>query len=241
MSEEILKRIAALESEVLSLKAMVFKTSALRQAVERIIALWPGPFTARQISEVMRERHPELAATMNHFTLETKIATLAKSGFLIRTFQGRGPQPSIYEVNPTPPESAGRKGNKRNNHHDYESGFRAVVRLALDDLPRHFKLTDLQAWVKEHKPDLNVPQGSWSSTLYKLCEQGELEVVKFAHRGKTLKEYTRTEKRIAPSGAEMGELEQAYAEFRKGVDTTIPDQLTALERQYLEAHPAGEK
>ena len=225
-------RIAELEKRILALEANVFKTRGLTIALHTIIHRWPGPFTAQQVREVLYERYPEFARMENHSTVETKIHRMVKQNLVTITQQGLGPHPTIYEITGDwQPGVKAARGQKRGGRHDYETGFRSVVRHALDHLPAHFKLTDLKAWVAANLPDLRVPDGSWSSTLHKLVETEELTVVKYPHRGKTLKEYARTAKRVAPSGEQLNQLQQAYREFRNGLQLEpLPDFLAGIER-----------
>ena len=229
---ELLSRIDALERRLLTLEAVWHKSSAIANGVDSIIARWPGPFTARQVHEALLAEHPELGNMIEHHKVEPKIHRMAKAGLLLVTFQGAGPHPTIYERNPNPPAAAGQPGAKRGARHDYESGFRAVVREALEVLPERFTLADLQAWVAEHKPALVVPEGSWSSTLRKLIDLEELVVVERGTRGRTLKKYSRTEKRVAPNGDELRSLELAWKEFRAANPVAkMPDYVPSLKRE----------
>ena len=233
MSEAaFLERIAALEARVLSLEGAVFKTRGLTIALQEIVSRWPGPFTAAQVREVLYSRHPELKPMEATHTVEVKLAKMEKQGFIVCTFRGAGPHPNIYEVVPGwKPGDRGPKGTKRGTHHKHESGFRSIVRQALDQLPARFTLVDLKRWVKTNLPEVEIPEGSWSSTLRKLVENEELVVVKFGHRGKTLKEYSRTEKRVAPSGDEIKVTEQAYREFRESLGIQpLPELLSTIDR-----------
>lgn len=229
---EALARIEALERRVLTLDAAMHKTSALANAVRSVIARWPGPFTAQQIRAAVMELYPGLMQIEQRQSVESKIHRMVKQGQAVCLVRGAGPPPSIYERVATPPPVAGRKGAKSGARHSYETGFRAIVREFLMEREGEFTLVDLQRWVAERHPDLRVPEGSWSSTLHQLTELGELRVTRRPNRGKTLKTYERTSKRVAPSGAELREVEAAWREFRRSVKADVPEILPSLQRDH---------
>ena len=228
------KQVADLAARLRSVEGLVMKTKALKVAMMEIIERWPGPFTLQQVRDTLYELHPDLKPIEEHHTLESKLGRLEKQGVIICTFRGQGPQPNIYRRAQHPPSDAGRRGAKMGSKRDYESGFRSVVRSALEDLTGRFTLIDLKSWVAKHAPDLRVPEGSWSSTLYKLVQLGELKVVRYAHRGKTLKEYERTEKRVSPSGEELRDLEKAWLDFRAslGIQASPDLEMSRTERNH---------
>jgi hypothetical protein len=228
--DKLLARIEALDARVLALEIQCRKSSGLSNAINAIVAKWPGPFTAQQIRDAIIELYPGLIRMEQRSSVEGKIGRMCKAGIAVCLFQGSGPHPSIYERAAHPPPGAGRPGARLGARHNYESGFRAMVREALPELPERFTLLDLQKWIGTRYPEARIPEGSWSSTLRKLTDLGELKVVKFGHRGKSLKVYTRTSKRVAPSGAELTAVQDAWREFRSTIKTEVPEFLSGLDR-----------
>lgn len=227
-TEELLQRIATLEERVLTLESVSHKSSARANAVNTLVAGWPGPFTAQQIHAAVNERWPELRAPIN--AIGVKLSRMEKQGIIIRTFQGRGPHANIYVRSEEPAAQAGRPGSRRGRRDAYESGIRAVIREAIDDLPAEFTQPEVRAWVAAHRPALVVPEGSYSSTLYKLTQLKELVVVRGGRRSRGLKFYARGPVRVAPNGDEVRELETAWREFRAGIEATVPEILPHTER-----------
>lgn len=207
---DLVRRVAALEE-------MVFRTSRTRRAILRVLASWPGPFTVQQIQQALSEYYPDVAREMKPHAVSNTIKRLEKSGHVILVNEGKGQVAAIYEtVGEINPEE-GRRGAKYGRRANYESGFRNIIRRALPDLPDEFTLDDVRQWIKDNLPGVRIPYGTWSSTLYKLQQQGELVVVK--NRGKNVsvnrKVYARGPVRVAPTGEEVRELQAAWEEFRK--------------------------
>lgn len=200
-----------LERRVQTLEAATRKRSALGNAVRATIDKWPGPFTARLLCEALRQYHPEALPARDTYQVQRLLQRLERSGWLTRTSQGRGAHASVYER--TAMQAPPRLGRRR----AYESGFRALVRRALDELPKEFGLAELKAWVAAHAPQVRIPEGSWSSQLWKMEQAGELAV---AHPAGRLdrKLYTRGRVRIGPNGQERTELETAWSEFREQME-----------------------
>lgn len=226
-TQELLARIDRLERRVLSLEGATFKRGALARAVRHVIAKWPGPFTAQQIRDAVYEFFPEVKPVEEHHQIEVLIQRMDKQGQITRTFEGRGPSANIYVFNPE--VAPARKGNKRGCHAANESGFRNIVRRALEDLPEQWRLEDLRRWVDANLPDARIPYGSWTSTLYKLTQAGELEVRGHRHYegGKV---YSRGPKRVMPSGAELSDLDKAWTDFRSNIKAELPELLPGLKR-----------
>jgi hypothetical protein len=233
-TETLIARLAALEERVLTLEVQERKKSARANAVNTLVNAWPGPFTGRQIYAALCERWPDLAGSETQAL--QRLTRMERQGLIIRTFQGRGPHPNIYVRSESPPDQAGRPGSRRGRKDAYESGLRAVIREALDTLPAEFTLPDVRAWVATHRPLLDPPQSSFSSTLYRLTGLGELRVVRGGRKSKSLKFYARGAKRVAPNGDEIRELEASWREFRATVATHVPEILPHTER-----HPERRK
>jgi hypothetical protein len=219
---ELLRRVGALEE-------MVFRKHAVRKTVLRIIASWPGPFTPQQIFDAVKVFAPDQAAGMKQHAIDGTLRQLERDGVLDRSVEGNGRNASVFEVIGDVPDGCGRPGPKYGRKATYESGFRNILRAALAELPKEFRLDDLKKWLVEKMPSAQIPYGSLSSTLYKLEQSNELVVVKRAHylRGKI---YTRGPKHVTPTGEEMRELEQAWQEFRSGMKIETPEIETSLER-----------
>jgi len=210
-------RLSALEGRVRALEGVIYKRGGVGAAVKRLVEQWPGPFTFQQIHEaVIKQKGLEDVLLP---PVQQRLYKM-EQGFIIRTHQGTGCVSNIFERchRPNDPSS-----NRTNRKTDYESGFRHIIRSALasEDLPEVFGLEDIQKWMAIHMPAVQVPYGSWSSTLYKLQERGELIVVAQKHTTK-LKRYRRGEKVIQASGEEMAELEKAWSDFRKTLDNGQP-------------------
>ena len=225
---------AELQRRVAALEEMVFRTHRSRNAILKLLAEWPGPFTVQQIESALKEREPEISAGLKPYAIASTIARLEKSGTVSRITNGTGCVASIFQVIGQIPKAGGRPGRQFNRKADYESGFRNIVRTALADLPPVFTLDDLRKWVTANLPDVQIPYGSWSSTLYKLQQHGELDVVKMSHRLRG-KVYARGSRRVAPSGDEVKALEQSWQNFRAGIIVPQEEQyLPPLQREKLE-------
>ncbi len=234
MSEELLNRIAELERRVLSLEGLLHKRGGLAGVVRHIVKNWPGPFTAQQIRDAVYKYYPNHKPIEEHHQIEVIITRIEKQGFICKTFEGRGPSANIYEIVQEPPAGAGRKGTKLASHAGNESGFRNIVRGALDELPEKFTLADLKKWLAEKMPDAQIPQGSWSSTLYKLTQSEELICVKGSGTNVSAnrKLWTRGPRRVTPSGDELRDVEKAWLDFRSQMDIQpTPELLPALQRE----------
>jgi hypothetical protein len=188
-----------------------------RRRLFGLVRAWPGPFNAMQVLEAM------LAKTSFRTTIATILQSLyrlERKGVILRTHQGRGRVGNIWELAVKQPDELAKR---RNRQADYESGFRHIVRAALADdaFPKEFTLADLKGWMAIHMPHVQVPYGSWSSTLYKLQQAGELRVVKAAHTV-PLKVYGRGERVVMPSGEELDGIEKAWLQFKEEFPRTEP-------------------
>ncbi len=219
---DLLRRMAALEEQV-------FRKHSARNAIFRVIDAWPGPFTPQQILKALLEFEPEVAAGLKQFAVDQQIKKLERDGVVSRTVQGNGRNAAVFEVVGEMPKTCGRPGPKYGRRASYESGARNIIRTALNDLPEEFNLDDFKAWCEKKIPDVQIPYGSLSSTLYKLEQSEELVCSRRRHylRGKYWK---RGPKRVMPSGDEIKELEKAWQEFRSGMNVETPERLTPLER-----------
>src|SRR6266567_1325142 len=202
MSDSIEARFAELEERIRKLEAVTYKQQGITAALRGLVGVWPGQFNAMQMHAAMHERtqfKPSMA------TLMQAIYKLEKKEVITRVHQGRGRVGNIWErrTAAAPDERAARM----NRQHSYESGFRHIVRSALADpaFPKEFTLADVQTWMATNLPNTQVPYGSWSSTLYKLQQQGELIVVKPAHTTPR-KVYARGERVVMPSGDELRDM-----------------------------------
>lgn len=212
-SPDILARLDELERRINSLEAVTYKRGVLARAIWSVIEKWPGPFTGQQIRKAVQEFHPGALPAKDYSQVENYIGKLEKQSRVIRIQQGKGRNGSVFTKASSPPSGAGKTGSKLNSRRSYESGFRALVRCALGDLPKQFTLYDLRRWFAENKPGVQIPSGSWSSTLYKLQQRDELIVVKNSHSVKH-KVYARGPVRIGPSGDEMKQLEKNWEDFK---------------------------
>lgn len=84
-------------------------------------------------------------------------------------------------------------------------------------------------------PCTEIPYGSWSSTLYKLQQAGEL-AVHTANKNTSIKRklYGRGARRVLPTGEEMREIaaaEKAWREFRAGLKVENPAEHAAIEEK----------
>jgi len=230
----VLARLAALERRVLSLEGRIYHNGGLSSGVRRVVGSWPGPFTAELIRRAVYELHPELKPVTEEHQVSCLLTRMEKAGEIICTSRGAGPTPNIYIRASRPPASAGRSGGKFGTRHDGESGFRGIVRQAMDDLPKAFTLIELRAWVAKHAPSAVVPDGTWSSTLYKMTQQQELVVIspqsKVDGHRRRVKVYGRGPRRIGLTGDEIGELEAAWKAFRAENPVKSAESLTPLER-----------
>ena len=235
MSElkQIFEKLQNLERRIVSLEGVIHKRGGLASAVRRVVEMWPGPFTATQIRDAVYETTPDLRPVVENYQVEATVRKMEKQSLILCTMRGAGPNPNIYEINPSPPASACKSGMKWNAHRDNESGFRGIVRAALDELPAQWTIEDLRKWVGEKLPNTTIPYGSWSSTLYKMTQQEELTVVRGGGRGKgsTLKVFIRGPRQIAATGQEVRELEASWKEFRASLNIQPPpEMLSGLER-----------
>ncbi len=210
-------RLSELEERVRRLEAMTFKRQGLTAALLGMVRAWPGPFNAMQVLETMHEKTPFGA---NISSVLQSLYKLERKGLIIRTHQGRGRVGNIWELTARPPDPL---AARRNRQADYESGFRHIVRGALADaqFPKEFTLADLRNWMATNLPNVRVPYGSWSSTLYKLQQAGELVVLKKAHTV-PLKVYGRGERVVMPTGEELTGLERAWKEFKENFTVEVP-------------------
>lgn len=215
---------ADLQRRVAALEEMVFRTHRARKIILQTIEAWPGPFTAQQIETAIKEFHPEVFSGLKPYAVTNQITRLEKTSAVVRENTGRGQIATIFRTVGKIAE-ASRPGPKYGRRANYESGFRNIVRSALRDLPEPFMLQDLRDWMKQNLPGVEIPYGSWSSTLYKLQQQGEL--VCLARKGKNTscnrKIYGRGPVRVTPTGDEMKEMEQAWREFRDGMKIEVPE------------------
>jgi hypothetical protein len=205
------ERVAALEGRLRSVEAVMFKRGGVSGMVGRLVRDWPGPFTFQQVHEAVCKQPGMEDAKLSQ--CQQRLYKMEKQGLIIRTHQGRGSVANIFERAAHAPQDVSRRVNRR---HDYESGFRHIVRSAMasEDLPEEFTLADVQRWMAAHMPEVKIPYGSWSSTLYKLQGQGEIVVAKQRHTTR-LKVYRRGERVVMPSGEEMAELEKSWTDFKK--------------------------
>lgn len=226
------ERLAQLERRVLSLEGRVYHAGALARAVRQVVERWPGPFTAHQIRDTVYDLQPGLRPVTEHDQVALLLCRMEKAGQVVCTERGAGPNPNIYVRAECPPSEGGKRGAKFGHRRDYESGFRGIVRVAMDELPEEWTILDLRDWVAKRLPETQVPYGSWSSTLYKLTQQEELVVVRGGRKnGAGLKVYKRGPRRIGVTGQELTELESAWKEFRAQIETEpLPDFETPLER-----------
>jgi hypothetical protein len=225
------EEITELKRRLSALEEMVFRRHRVRCAVLRIIEIWPGPFTVQSVEDVLKLKYPEAAAEMKPYEVSGHLRKLEKAGHVARTNEAAGAMAAIYHFVSLPP--LGRPGPKFSRRAAYESGFRAMVRRALDDLPPEFTLLDIQEWMANHLPEAKIPYGSWSSTLYKLTQSGELVCIR--GRGTNCSARRKVWKigsvRVTPTGAEAQELETAWREFRKTLDIAeVAQQETSLQR-----------
>ena len=228
------ERLAELERRIVAIEGYMWKRGGLGKAVREMVDKWPGPFTAKQITAAVYEVHPELRPAKEYGQVSTIMQRLVKQQLITETFRGAGPNPNIYERNTNPPLGAGVKGMKTNTHRDNESGFRGIVRSALDELPAEWTINELRAWVALKAPDAVIPYGSWSSTLYKLTQSKELVVVRGGGRGRgsALKVYGRGPRRITPSGEELRDLEKSWQDFRATIKTEpVADMLMSAQQR----------
>jgi len=224
------EQVSLLSRRMLALEAIVMKRGGLAAVVRKVVNSWPGPFTANQIRDAVYEFFPDHKPVEEHHQVGVIIQRMERQLQIIRTFAGRGPQANIYERVLNPPKAAGHGGNKLGVHAKNESGFRNIVRAALNELPEEWRLPDLREWVGKKMPEARIPYGSWTSTLYKLTQSGELKVRGHRHfeGGKI---YSRGEKIVLPSGDELKDLELAWAEFRKQMGSVeIEEPATSLGR-----------
>jgi hypothetical protein len=215
VSQDLEQRLADLERRVNSLEAVTYKRGVLSRAIRAVIDKFPGPFSARQIRQAVHEYFPQALPPKDYFQVEVHLRKLEKRGIILCLEKGYGSRATIYERAKAIPPGAGKPGNNNlNTHHSYESGIRSVIRSALDELPEAFTLADVRRYVEQRLPAAKIPQGSWSSTLYKLTQRGELEVVR-QHHSHSRRTYKRGPVRVQPSGDVMRETEAAWAEFRR--------------------------
>jgi hypothetical protein len=214
MTDEV--RIQELERRVAALEEALFRTHKARKAIESIIKKWPGDFSIQQIESALKEFFPDVARTIKPYGVDTRVRALVKAGALLKVTDGTGCVASIYRLIGEVPNMV-KPGRKYNRQAEYESGFRNIVRTALRDLPEQFNLADLRKWMADNIPDVKIPYGSISSTLYKLQQQDELVVVKKAHTV-PLKIYARGSRVVMPSGEEAKAMELAWETFKKEME-----------------------
>ncbi len=138
MSEALLKQVEELERRLVALECYVYKKGGLARAVREVISKWPGPFTADLIRTAVYELNPNLQPlTPERYSHEVSsiICRLERAGQVIRTAQGTGPLPNIWIRSECPPEQAGKRGSRFGRKDEYESGFRGMVRQAMESLP----------------------------------------------------------------------------------------------------------
>lgn len=204
------QELAELRRRILALEEMVFRRHRVALVVKDVVTKWPGAFSAQQIDAAIAEFHPALHAEMKGYAVEQQLKRMQRDRKLRIIHHAAGQNPNIYERTEHFEAAVSRRFNK---HHDYESGLRSIVRQALKELPEEFTLDDVRAWKEKHYPDVNIPHGSWSSTLYKLEQAGELDVVKKAARV-SRKIYTRGAKQVLPDWSLLSDLKTAWADFR---------------------------
>jgi hypothetical protein len=230
IQDDLLKRLALLERRVLSLEGKVYHNGAVARAVREVVSKWPGPFTANQIREAVYELQPDLRPPRELNQVHVIVGRMEKAGEVICVTRGAGPTPNIYERASCPPARAGKSGSRLGVKAGNESGFRSIVRGALEELPAEFTVADLRAWMSKRCPEARIPYGSWSSTLYKMQKQKELIVVRNAGCSIGLKVYGRGPRRISSTGAELRELEESWREFRAQIKIPDAEMETPLQR-----------
>jgi hypothetical protein len=233
---ELAAKVQDLEARLSHLEGVTYKRAGLGTAIKRLISSWPGPFTAQQLWTALGEVRPDLINGYKEGSMTVVLLKLEKQGIVLRIHNGCGQVATIWEKAARTEAGAGNPGGKLGRRHDYESGFRSIVRAAIasPELPEQFTLGDIRAWVSKHMPNTQIPYGSWSSTLYKLQQHNELLVVKAAHTVPR-KVYRRGQVVVNASGEELAETERAWSEFKRslqrdGKTLTAPEIESALER-----------
>ena len=216
---DLTAEVLELKRRVSALEEMLFRTHRIRKAIDHVVNNWPGPFTVQEIEKAIREFHAEVWREMKPYAVSNAVRALEKTGVVIRLNDGKGCNSAMFQRTRDVPDITKRPGKPFNRQAPYESGFRAIVRKAIDDLPSEFTLADLRAWMDKNMPTARIPYGSWSSTLYKLTQSQELICTK--GRGSNCsakrKAWTRGPMRVAPSGEELRDIESAWSEFRKSM------------------------
>lgn len=219
--------IAELRRRVHALEEQVFRKHAARRAVEKIVEAWPGPFTIQQIEAALKHSDPAVAAEMKTYAVPQLVGRWEKAGIVQRVHAGQGSVGSVFALVGSFQPGV-RPGKRYGRTAKYETGFRSIVRQALADadFPPRFTLDDLRAWMKEKLPFTEIPYGSWSSTLYKLQQQGELVVVenRNKHCSVNRKVYARGKVQVLPTGEEkqaMADAEKAWREFRQTMNVAV--------------------
>lgn len=234
MSEDWEEKFARLERRVLAIEGKLFHAGHLSMAVRTAVEAQDGEFTSSQIRDVVYLRHPHLKPEEDQGQVAVVLRRLELAGQVVCVEKGRGPKPNVYlrgkgSMRPV------RAGSKRGQKHGHESGFRSVVRAALSSgkLPDPFTVRDLRDWCAEHSPEVRVPYGTWSSTLYKLEQSGELVALQErvpSRQFGSLKAFRVGPVRVAPSGDVPTEKEADWASLRESMGIKLPEMLTPNER-----------
>lgn len=118
-TDDLLSSLRDDESEpLLPLFQEVTEPMTLVNAVCKIIHEYSGSFDINRIRDIVEAEYPGVKRPLNPTSISNTLKRLHKSGTLVRTFDGQGRIPAIYELS--------KKAISSNNHTEEEE---------FDDLP----------------------------------------------------------------------------------------------------------
>jgi hypothetical protein len=207
-----LQRIEALEQQVKALLLWTHQAKQDTQAIRRAVVAWPGPFTAKDIHELVTRG----GLQMDYANLHNRLQHLVKRGALEVVVQGAGPKPTEYEYTGTD-SGVGRRGKHCRN----TSGLICALRGALEVLPDPFRQSDVRDWMKEHWK--GRPVAHLYQYIRALVDCGELEIVtRQDKQGGQAQTYRRKRLVSAATGQDLTPGEIAWREFSKNFSRPHP-------------------
>lgn len=208
-------RLAALEARVAAIEVWLHHGAGITRAIRRAAAVWPGPFSARDIYEIVRRGR--IAVTFAG--VSQHLQRLAKRGGLEIIRPGAGRVPTLYEHLAGMDHGA---GCPRGTHHANTSGLICGLRRALPELPEQFSLDDVRTWMDAHWP--GKKPANLGGYLAALRASGDIEVTRpRGHGPGAVCQLYRATNRNAPNGERLTAHETAWRAFRSTLKIEPPE------------------